>query len=187
MKRTKQIAQQNIVRPDRRKRRKRQDHHLLPAAFLLFGVECAVGTQKTPANPRERPDQIGKQNRPDALETAKPDEQGGHQEQKSKEQYTGCPEKHRAGLVFLEALSNFFRVEHFLEFAFERPVALLERFLPDAVENSGEKSCVGFRVSEEEHMACRPDFLAQALDLRFFLPVEANCLPARDSTGLERS
>src|SRR5258708_28979854 len=99
MKRTKQIAQQNIVRADRGKGRKRQDQYLLPATFLLLGVECAVGPQKTPANPRDGPDQIGKQNRPDAFEAAKPDEHGGHQEQKNKKQNTGCAEKRRMGLV----------------------------------------------------------------------------------------
>src|SRR5216684_4943532 len=184
MKRAKQIAQQNIVRADRRKRGERQDHHLLPAAFALFGVECAVGPQKTPPNPREGPDQIDKQNRPDALETAKPDEHGGHQEQEHKEQYTGCAEKRRMGLVFIEALSNFFRVEHFLEFAFERPVALLGRLFPNTAENSGEKSCIGFRVSDEEDLASRPDFFIFAVNLLFFVPIQANCLPARDSLSL---
>ena len=52
--------------------------------------------------------------------------------------------------VFLQEQGNFFRVEHFFELAFERPVALLRRFLPDAVENSGQESCAGFRMGKEE-------------------------------------
>src|SRR5260370_7392278 len=104
MKRTKQVAQQNIVRSDRRKRRKHQDHHLLPAAFLLCGVECAMCPQKTPGNPRERPDQIGKQNRPDSLEAAKPHERGSYPEQKKKEKYTHYPDKHPTLLLFLPPL-----------------------------------------------------------------------------------
>src|SRR5216684_8994991 len=99
MKRAKQIAQQNIVRADRRKRGERQDHHLLPAAFLLFGVERAVGPKEAPANPCEGPDQIGKQNRPDALETTEPDEHGDQQEQKNKEKTTRVAKKARMGFV----------------------------------------------------------------------------------------
>src|SRR5260370_8353628 len=106
MKGTKQIAQQNIVRADRRKSGKRQHHHLLPATFALFGVECAVGPQKTPPNPREGPDQIDKQNRPHALETAKPYEQGGHHEKQNKEQSTRCAQQSRLALLFLTPLPN---------------------------------------------------------------------------------
>ena len=186
MKRAEKIAQQNIVRADGGKGRKRQDHHLLPAAFLLPGVECAVGPQKAPANPREGPDQIGEQNRPDAFETAKPDEHGGHQEQKNKEQYTGCAEKCRVRLVFLQEQGNFFRVEHFFELAFERPVALLRRFLPDAVENSGQEICTNFQINKEEHAARRSDFFTCAPDLLFFLTVQANHSATRDATEFGR-
>src|SRR5260370_570960 len=124
MKGTEKISQENIVRADRRERRKRQDHHLLPAAFPLVGIERPVRLQKTPAKPRERPYQIREQNRPDALESPEPNEHGRDQEQESKEQYASCAEKYGVGFVFLQTQGDSFRVEHFLELAFERPVTI---------------------------------------------------------------
>jgi len=85
---TEQISQENIVCADRRKGRKSQGHHLLPAAFLVLGIERLMGPQKTPANPGEGPDQVCEQNRPDALKSPEANERRRDQEQESKEEKT---------------------------------------------------------------------------------------------------
>jgi len=102
------------------------------------------------------------------LETPQPNQHWHDQKQESKEQCTSYAEKCRASLVFLESQSAFLRIEHSLELEFKRPVTFFRRPLPNAVEDTGHKICVGLRMGDEKNDAGRSDFLTHGVNWLFF-------------------